>query len=158
MKPESLVSLVASLLGITLADGRHVAAESLGIGVVKGVAADGQVLIHWTRADAEALMDPADLNPLGPDAHLVLILRFDTRGAKASTRHKIITSPGLLEHNWRVELLPRNIVRTIRPDGSAWTFDWNPTIGRVNTRLMVDFPPPRSDDAEALTVAELAVC
>lgn len=157
-KPESLVSPVASLLGISLADGRHVSAEALGVGVVKGVGDDGLVRVHWARAGADALMDPSDLDALGPEAHLVVIIRFDARGAKATTRHKVITSPGLLEHNWRVELLSKNIVRTIRPDGSAWTFDWNPTLGRVNTRLTIDFTPPGPDDAEALTVAELAVC
>ncbi len=150
LKPESLVSPIASLLGVILADGRHVPVEMLGPGVVKRVDSDGMVLVHWVRPDADALIDPDDLQSLGSDAHLITIIRLNDWSAKPISRHKVITSPGLLEHNWRIELLPKNIVRTIRPDGSAWTFDWNPTLGSVNTRNTVDFPPPGPDDAEAL--------
>jgi hypothetical protein len=156
--PEDLVVPVASLLGANMLDGRLVFAERLGPGVVREVDSAGNVLIHWVEADADAWMDPADLQPLGSGAHLVSISRLDAHDHKISTRHRVVTQPGLgLEHNWTVELWPNRIVRAIRSDGCAWTFEWNPLLERMSILHNTGFPPPRTDDAEALTVAELAV-
>ncbi len=156
--PEDLVVPVASLLGANMLDGTLVPAERLGPGIVREVDSAGNVLVHWAEADAEAWMDPADLQPLGRDAHLVSIFRLDTHDHKISTRRRVVTHTGLgLEHNWVVELRTQNIVRAIRSDGCVWTFEWNPILERMSILHNTGFPPPRTDDAEALTVAELAV-
>lgn len=36
-----------------------------------------------------------------------------------------------LNHNWSVELFPDDIVRTIRSDDYAWTFNWYPLYERA---------------------------
>ncbi|HKP51792.1 MAG TPA: hypothetical protein VJ183_03980 [Chloroflexia bacterium] len=153
-----MVTLLTSLLGVNTVEGALVPAERLGPGVVRQVDSAGHLLVHWAEADVDAWMDPADLQPLGSNARLVSITRLDPHDNKISTRHRVMTRSGLgIEHNWTVELRARNIVRAIRSDGCAWTFDWNPILERMSIRHNVDFPPPRTDDAEALTVAELAV-
>ena len=156
--PESLVAPRTSLLGVRVVDGAFLPTERLGPGIVREVDSEGNLLVHWTEADADAYLDPSDLQPLGDDARLVLIIRLDAQDKKISSRHKIVTSAGLgIDHNWTVELRPRNVIRAIRSDGCAWTLDWNPIFARMTFRHNADFPPPRTDDAEALTVAELAL-
>jgi hypothetical protein len=70
---------------------------------------------------------------------------------------KVTTSAGL-SRNWTVEMLPGNLIRTVRSDGAAWTFNWNPLFRRVQPlHSILEDALAQDDDAEALTVAELSV-
>ncbi len=158
LKPDSLVSPVPQLLGILMSDGRHVPSDRLGPGIVKRIESDGHALVYWADADADAFMDPTDLQLLGTTSHLVTISRLNAQGVRLNTRHKIVTSRGSgIEHNWQVELLPKGVIRTLRSDGCKWTFDWNSLLGRMNLMHNTNYPPPSNEEAEALTVAEFAI-
>jgi hypothetical protein len=128
----------------------------LGPGIVQELGNDGRVKVRWVGVGSEAWMEPDELRSLGPNAHLVRIYRCDEHGHLALQRSRVVTAAGL-KHNWTVELLPQDIVRTIRSDGWAWTFEWNPTWSRMETIHTQGFRPPEDDDAEALVVAELGV-
>ena len=156
LKPENLVSPNPSLMGVNTLDGRTVVVERLGPGVVREVRQDGGVLVHWVGANVDALMDQEDLLPQSPDAHLLTIIRLDAHASKVSTHHKVVTSAGL-EYNWTVEIRHNNVVRAIRSDNWIWTFDWNPIVAQMTIRHNRDYPPTGTADAEALTVAELAI-
>jgi hypothetical protein len=141
---------------VQVPDGTLMPAGELGPGVVKEIAGDDRIKVRWEGPDVEVWMEPGELSSLGPNAHLITIFRCDEHGQLTLLRRRVVTFGGLT-YNWMVELLPDNVVRTVRSDGSAWTFDWNPLLGRMETLHTVGLRPPRDDDAEALTVAEIAV-
>ena len=116
-------------------------------------ARSGRVCVRWVRADFETCVDPGDLRSLGSDAHLLTIKRRDKNGHAKVLKHTVIAGVGL-QDNWVVEFLPRNVVRAMRTDGSAWTFEINPIFRRINTWWR---QPPDDDDAEALVAAETAL-
>jgi len=60
-----------------------------------------------------------------------------------------------LEHNWVVELLPYDVVRSVRDDGLAWTFDWYRVFHKLHPKHTYYVPPNEDADAEALAAAEL---
>lgn len=156
LKPENLVSLSPTLMGVTSLEGRTVVAERLGPGVVREVRGDGQALVHWAGANVDALVDLEDLHPMGENAHLITVVRIDLHNATISTHHRVVTTAGL-EYNWTVELRPKNVVRAIRADNWVWTLEWNPFAEQMTIRHNRDYPPTGPADAEAVTVAELAV-
>ena len=61
-----------------------------------------------------------------------------------------------LQHNWTVDLLHDNVIRTVRSDGLVWTFEWNDLLDRVVPFRTLNLVPPDDDYAEAMTVADLA--
>jgi len=61
-----------------------------------------------------------------------------------------------LQHNWTVDLLHDNVIRTVRSDGLVWTFEWNDLLDRVLPFRTLNLVPPDDDYAEAMTVADLA--
>jgi hypothetical protein len=147
-----VVSLSRELASIQGPDGRLVAADNLGYGLVQQSTGE-YVLVRWIGAGFESWVEPSDLRSIGPDARLVTVEKYDNKGARKQVRHKLGYNAGL-RHNWTVELRPANIVRVLRTDGHKWTFTHN----RLFRRIDVWWPqPPDDEDAEALTVAELAI-
>jgi len=155
----SVVVAVPELTGVQSLEDDFIPRENLGPGFVEQVDEAQGVRVRWVDAGAAAWVAPVDLQPLGPDARLVVVYHRDEGGDLKLVRRGVVTTAGL-RTNWTVELLPNEVVRVVRPDGSAWTFDWDRNLGRMNTRNtknMWMFPPQDDDAAEALTVAELAV-
>ena len=149
-----VVSPADDLMGVQSPDGALVPCERLGPGVVEQIGSDERVLVRWWGVGLDTWMEPHDLRALGPHAHLITVHRCDGRGNSKLLRHKVITTGGF-QHNWTVELRPKNVMRVLRADGLAWTFSLNPIFRRVNTVSWSQ--PPGDDDAEALTAAELAL-
>ncbi len=148
-----VVSLSAELASIQGPDGRLVSAESLGYGVVRQSGAGGYALVRWTAAGFDSWVEQADLRSFGSDARLLTVEKYDNRGVCKQVRHKVAQNAGL-RHNWTVELRHPNVVRVLRYDGLKWTFTHNKLFRSID----VWWPqPPGDDDAEALTVAELAI-
>jgi hypothetical protein len=103
-------------------------------------------------------MDPEDLRSAGKDAHLVAVYLCDAFGRARRLERSVDTQAGLT-HNWTVQLLPDEIARAIRDDGWSWTFEYDPLHKRMNRLHTVNvylLPVPSDDEAEALTVAEMA--
>ena len=156
-RPEALssgcvVSLSRDLASIQGPDGRLVAADSLGYGLVQQ-STEEYVLVRWIGAGFESWVEQADVRSIGPDTRLVTVEKYDNRGTRKQVRHKLGYNAGL-RHNWTVELRPPNVVRVLRTDGHKWTF----TQSRLFRSIDVWWPqPPDDEDAEALTVAELAI-
>jgi hypothetical protein len=147
-----VVSLSRDLASIQGPDGRLVAADNLGYGLVQH-SAEAYVLVRWIGAGFECWVEQSDLRSPGPDARLVTVEKYDNKGARKQVRHKLGYNAGL-RNNWTVELRPPNIVRVLRIDGHKWTFTHN----RLFRSIDVWWPqPPDDEDAEALTVAELAI-
>ena len=148
-----VVSLSGELASIQGPDGRLVSADSLGYGVVQQATADGYALIRWIGAGFDSWVEQADLRSLGSDARLLTVEKYDSRGVCKQARHKVAQNAGL-HYNWTIELRQPNIVRVLRTDGLKWTFTHNKLFRSID----VWWPqPPGDDDAEALTVAELAI-
>jgi hypothetical protein len=154
--PGLLVVPAPYLQWVQLADGDQVPLELLGPGVVKDFMADGRVCVRWTDADLDAWMDPRDLRPFGRRTHAITVLRCDEHGNSVLLRTMTVMTHGL-EHNWTAEIHPDGVVRTVRADGEAWTFDWNPLLRCMNSRGTLARVPSEDEEAEALTVAELSV-
>lgn len=140
-------------------DGRLIAAERLGYGIVLHVAqgpqyaSEANTLVRWTGASIESWVEQADLCSVGAGAHLVTVEKYDKSCRRTQVRHRLADRIGL-HHNWTAELLPDKVVRVLRYDGHTWTFKRNGFFRRID----VWWPqPPEDDDAEALTVAEFAI-
>jgi hypothetical protein len=134
-------------------DGEQVLREQLGPGLVEEVVSGEGVRVHWTRAGLDSWAEPGDLHSLGPRAKMIEVYKRDDGGNTRFLRRRVVSTEGL-DRNWTVELLPKNLVRTVRSDGACWTFKYNWIFERVE----VWWPqPPDDEDAEALRVAELAV-
>jgi len=87
---------------------------------------------------------------------LIAIYRRNTHGGRTLERCKVVASAGLT-HHWTAELFPKNVIRIVRSDGLAWTFDWYPLLDQAQPlHTILDDALAEDDHAEALTVAELA--
>jgi hypothetical protein len=149
----TVVEPAGDLGGVQSPDGDLVALERLGPGVVEKSSPDGQVRVRWMAAEFDAWMDPQDLNSRGDHAHLISVYKCDGKGHNTLLRHKVVEKAGL-EYNWTVEMRPKRIVRTIRNDGSAWTFE----VSMFGKNVKPLWPqPPEDEDAEAIAAAELAI-
>jgi hypothetical protein len=147
-----VVSLASELASVQGPDGRLVAADVLGYGLVQQ-STEGYVLVRWLGAGFDSWVEPSDLRSIGSDARLVTVEKYDNKGVRKQMRHRIACGSGL-RHNWTVELRPDNIVRVLRHDGLKWTF----VRSKLFRSIDVWWPqPPGDDDAEALTVAELGI-
>lgn len=147
------VKLTSELEGITTQNGILLSPDKLGPGLVEQVALDGTVCVHWLSADILGCLPPEDLLPLGKGGHIVKIMRYNAQGNSTLVGYKISVGLGF-EHNWTVELRPRNVVRVLRDDGWKWTFERNPIYNTIKP----SWPQPRDDgDAEALTAADIAI-
>lgn len=148
-----VVSLSSELASIQGPDGGLVSADSLGYGLVQQSTTEGYVLVRWLGAGFECWVEQADLHSLGSDARLVTVVKYDDRGTCKQVRHKLAHGSGL-RHNWTAELRPPNVVRVLNYTGLKWTFTRNKLFRCID----VWWPqPPDDEDAEALTVAELAI-
>lgn len=177
---ESIVELCRQVNGAHLSQSRLAVREKLGPGVVRalgridhpdrghksreldraGLAGHIELIcVHWPSADLDTWVAPEEVEGYGEKARLLAIYR---EGAGKETEScvfekcKVIANAGL-NYNWTVELFPGNIIRTVRSDGLAWTFDWNPVVEHAHPHgtILVD-ALAEDDHAEALTVAELA--
>jgi hypothetical protein len=155
------VLLSSEVESVQSPEGAQVPAHLLGPGVVEQVSSGGaSVLVRWAGWSDPIWVDASDLRSPGPDSHLVEVYSRNRQGKRTLLRRGVVTSAGL-RHNWSVEMLPGDIVRAVRDDGGVWTFQWRwilrrmDVLGTVNT---LRNPPPGDDDAEALTVAEIAQC
>ena len=146
-----------SLAEIQTLGGRLVATDTLGPGVVKAVGPGDEVQVHWVSADLDCWVQMQDLLHFGENARLVTVRVFDRLGRGKTTRHEVVRGAGL-RYNWIVELRPRNIMRTMRQDGHTWTFEWYPIFQQANPihTLLAEYCQLNDDQAEALTVAEIA--
>lgn len=153
----TIVTPVDHLLGVWAPHGGLVLPERLGPGVVEKIAPDGRVRVHWLEAEVDAWLDPAELQPYAPGTHVISVYRCDGQGHNTRLRHRLVDGGIGCNANWTVELRPDAIVRVVRADGAAWTFrqTTHPVLEQIITRWPNQ--PPEDDDAEALTVAELAV-
>ncbi|MFL5732570.1 MAG: hypothetical protein ACJ78Q_05155 [Chloroflexia bacterium] len=149
----TVVEPTSDLGGVQGPDGEMTARERLGPGVIEKVSPEGQVRVRWMDAEFDAWMEPQDLRPLGDHAHLISIYKCDGKGNNTLMRHKIVERAGL-DYNWTVELRPHRIIRTVRTDGSAWTFKTS-IFGKQVNPLWTQ--PPEDEDAEAMAAAELAI-
>lgn len=150
---NEIVTLDANVLGVQSPDGEFVSADTLGPGIVEQLGPRNSVRVRWQVAGFSVWLDTNDLRSLGANAHLLTIQRRDKHGRIKSIRHKVVTEMGLT-HNWKVNMLPHNIVRPVRSDGACWTFTFNPLFQRIDTC----WPQPRTDDdAEALAAADLSI-
>lgn len=148
-----VVSLASELASIQGPDGSLVSADSLGYGVVQQSTIEGYTLVRWLGAGFECWVEQADLRSLGSDARLVTVEKYDDRGIRKQVRHKVAHGAGL-RHNWTAEMRPPNVVRVLSHTGLKWTFKHNKLFRSID----VWWPqPPDDEDAEALTVAELAI-
>jgi hypothetical protein len=167
LQVESVVELAREVAGTQgQVEGRLIMSERLGPGVVREIISigesneyseDGMVLVHWPMADLDTWIDPKDLEPANPKARLIAIYHFGSDGHRTLPQCKVIANEGL-RHNWEVELFPAHVIRTIRSDGLAWTFDWHPILRRADPHgTIMEEPLAEDDHAEALTVAELSI-
>ncbi len=148
-----VVSLSADLASIQGPDGNLVSADRLGHGVVQQSTAEGYTLVRWLGAGFECWVEQSDLRSLGPDARLLTVEKYDDKGICKQVRHKLTQGAGL-RHHWTAELRPPNVVRVLSHTGLKWTFTHNKLFRSID----VWWPqPPDDEDAEALTVAELAI-
>lgn len=157
LKVDSVVELAPDVDEMQTPEGDVILKQMLGPGEVREIAPDGSVLVHWVSADFDMRVERADLDAADPEVRLIAIYRGNLHSEPALEKHKVVSDKGLT-HNWVVEILPGNVIRTVRSDGWAWTFDWYPLIHRVEPRFAILEDALEDDDhAEALTVAELAV-
>lgn len=152
-KRGMVISPAPDLAGVQLDDGGMLSPDVLGPGIVEQFDMEGRVCVHWVKANISTCLDPTDVRPAGPDAHLVTVNKRGKHGEIKVTRHTVVAKIGL-QSNWTVDLLPGNVIRVVRADGPAWTFGFNWILKRID----VWWPqPPDDDDAEALAVAEIAI-
>jgi len=153
----TLVRVDTTLAEIQTLGGNLVAAERLGPGVVSELGSRDEVKVHWMGADLDAWVRQADLLQFGESARLITVRVFNRFGQIKTARHQVVKGVGL-RYNWVVELRPKNIVRTTRPDGQIWTFEWYPMFRQAHPihTMLVEGCQLNDDQAEALTVAEIA--
>ena len=131
--------------------------DKLGPGVVQEIGRDGDVRVHWPLAELDTWVAHDELETLERRARLITVYRGGADAHRTLQVCKIVTGAGL-SHNWMVELFPENVIRTVRSDGLAWTFDWNPVVERAQPHgTVLEEPLAEDDHAEALTVAELSI-
>jgi hypothetical protein len=148
-----VVSLAKEVASVQVPAMGLVPADKLGPGLVGLTAPDGTVCVRWPIAEVEACLPGEDLRPVGANARLVTVKRYDKRSVCSTVRYKIAAGLGFT-HNWTVELRHPNIVRALRDDGCSWTF----TLNTIFNRVISPWELPRDeDDAEALTAAELTI-
>jgi hypothetical protein len=153
---ESVVTLAEEVAGVDTPGSGLVPREELGFGIVQEIGTEGMVRVRWPSSGLDTWVNIADLIPVDPEAHLLAIYRVDEHGRRTLERCKVLATAGLTR-NWIAELLPQYIVRTVRSDGKAWTFDYYPLIKRTEPLHTILVDALASDDhAEALTVADLA--
>jgi hypothetical protein len=152
-----VVKPVAGLIGVPAPHGTLVFPERLGPGIIEKIAPNGRVRVRWLDAELDAWMDPEEVQPHSGGTHIISVYHADGEGHYTRLHHHLIDGGLGCAHNWWVELRPYNIIRTVRDDGSAWTFRLNthPSVDRVST--IWPEQPPDDDAAEALMVADLAV-
>lgn len=165
---EQVVQPAQNLAGLQGPHGTLVLREHLGPGVVletryvpppfplNNKPPEEEILVHWAAADFDAWMQPNEVERLDPYARLIAEYEWDGHEQRMFKNYKVISRAGLT-HSWAVERLPDGVVRTVRTDGSAWTFDWYPLYDRVYPIHTLNPNPTTDDDAEALTVAEVAL-
>ena len=149
-----VVSPPEDLAGVQSADGEMLDMDKLGPGIVEAVDEDRGVLVHWLEGRRSTWLDPQDLRSPGPNAHLVSFYHVDAHGNRELSKRFVDIHRGL-EHNWVIELLPEDVVRSVRDDGLAWTFDWYRVFHRLHPKHTLYVPPNDDADAEALAAAEL---
>lgn len=153
---DAVVELAPGVAGVHPPAGGFVPKERLGPGVVKEIGNNGTVHIHWVGADLDTWVEPSEVEVPAPAAHLIVIYRCNAHGDRALERYEVVTRAGLT-HNWTVEWLPENVIRTVRSDGLAWTFDWYPWFHKAEPLHTILYDALSEEDhAEALAVAELA--
>jgi hypothetical protein len=157
LKRGMVVKPAADLIGIPSPHRNLVLPEHLGPGVVEKTAADGRVRVHWLDAELDAWMNPADLEAYAEGTRVITVYQCNGRGTYTRLRHRLVDGGIGIAYNWVVELRPGDVIRLVRDDGSAWTFHLktHPMLDRIVTRWPDQ--PPEDDDAEAFTVAELAI-
>ena len=156
----AVVKLAPGIASVQSSDGSLIARDDLGYGLVQRTESDGAVQVFWTNANIISLTDPQDLIALGPRAHLVTVYQRDKDGNRKFVTGKVFTGGEGLTWNWDVEVLPNKVIRTLRSDGSIWTFDWYEFFNEAHPEgtLLSGFTALQEDDhAEALAVAELAM-
>ena len=154
-KIEEVVRSRQDLAGVQGLDGTYVSNERLGIGIIRDTRPNGEVLVHWVASDVVTWMRPDEIELFDHDARVIAVYERDGGAGRVFKRCKVVSRVGL-NHNWSVELFPDDILRTIRSDGSAWTFNWYPLYERAYPIHTLQDEPRTDDDAEAITVAELA--
>jgi hypothetical protein len=147
-----VVSPAPDLGGIQSVTGALLDPGKLGPGLVEQFLPEGCILVRWLDSGVTSCMQPEELKLLGQSARLVVVKKCDERGQCTLSRYKLASRLGFT-HNWTVEMRPRNIIRVLRDDGSAWTFSRNPIFNNVSVHWL---QPPQDEDAEALTAAETA--
>lgn len=153
-KAGSVVTPVESLAGVLATDGSMLAAETVGPGIIHTVSKERGVLVHWLDAHTDAWMLPDEVRSPGEHAHLVAFYHCDAHGNRTLVKRFVDAHAGL-DHNWVIELLPQDVVRAVRDDGLAWTFEWYYIFHRLHPKHTLWSPPPEDADAEALAAAEL---
>jgi hypothetical protein len=160
IKVESVVELSREVAGTQSSEGRLVVRENLGPGIVREIGEDGEagmVRVYWPMAVLETWVSPEDLEVRDPRVHLLVIYHSGPEGHHNPPVCKIVSGAGLY-YNWTVEIIHGNVIRTVRSDGLAWTFDWYPVIERAHPRgTILEDALAEDEHAEALTVAELSV-
>lgn len=152
---EEVVRSRQDMAGVQDLDGTYVPNEKLGIGIISGIRSDNEILVHWVASNVDTWMRPDEVELFDHDARVIAVYQRDGGAGREFKRCKVVSRAGL-NHNWSVELFPYDVVRTIRSDGSAWTFNWYPLYERAYPIHTLQDEPPTDDDAEAITVAELA--
>jgi hypothetical protein len=152
---EQVVQIRKEVAGIQGPNGIFVLRDVLGTGVIRDIGEDGELLVHWVQADFDAWVDSGEVERLDPTARAIAIYEQDGHTKRVFKQCKVISRAGL-NHSWAVEFFPHNVVRTVRSDGCAWTFDWYPLYERAYPIHTFQENMRTDDDAEALTVAELA--
>jgi hypothetical protein len=150
-----LVCLASDPLKLPAHDGDVPETGRLGLGIVREPVSGGKVHIHWIEPDCEAWMRLSDVRLLPTTSKLVSIYRYN-HGQRNLVRQRLIGDAGLL-HHWLIELLPDNIVRAVRSDGLAWTFNWYPLLNRVEPLRQGDPDQLEDADAEALAAVNTAL-
>ncbi len=148
-----IVMPAPELLSVQVDDGSVVACDRLGPGVIEQLAADASVWVHWMQADLHSWMETGDIRSAGTGAHLISVYRYDRHEQLRGVRHKVVAAGGF-SYNWTAELRT-GVVRVVSAGGEAWTFTILPVFHTVRTTSW-DMPPS-DEDAEAITVAELAL-
>jgi len=154
--PHTLVALTTDPIQLPDPGKDLVLSDRIGPGLVVDTLLDNRVHVHWIVADFEAWMDPADLRLLSPTARLITLCQCDAEGRRTHVRYRRGPESGL-EHHWTVEILPNEVVRAVRDDGAAWTFNWLRLLERVELGHTVGLLPAEDADAEARTVVEVAL-
>jgi hypothetical protein len=154
--PPALVALTSDPITLPAPGHDLTLAGRLGPGIVLDTVRDNRVHVRWVAAGFDAWMDPADLRVLSPTARLITICQCDSAGRRTHVRYRVGPRAGL-EHHWTVELLPGEVVRAVRADGAAWTFNWLRLLDRIELAHTVGLLPSDDAGAEARTAVEFAL-